>query len=295
MRKRTGISLMSILTLTAICLVMLACSGGKPAATPNDGEPTAIKENQGVPGTQTGIETKASGLNQNPSLPYELDTTLTYQTYSGDKMVGESNVSFSQVGDGGFRGDCEFAPLSEEGDYAIAHIKSVLAMDVRLRPKQYIQRILGADETPRSTRSVDFTGEKIIVDNKLDPMQPQDDVTELVRPFGDVWPFDLESIMSLMVIAACVDPTGPGAEMNVFLIGEDRMADITFVPLGENPLVLKNQSTTIMTQAFRFDIEGAPIGQVNITPDGRLISKVDAATNTYTELLTPTDVVTQVE
>ena len=143
--------------------------------------------------------------------------------------------------------------------------------------------------SPRGTRSVDFTGGSITIETKLDPLDPDGVVLDVERPLGDVWPFDFESILSTVIITACVNTNAMDAEIWALMIGEDRLAQIKFKALGEEPLVLENGATTIMVRTFEIQFDGAQLGRVYITPDGRLVARRDEAANLYIELELPTD------
>lgn len=273
-----------LLCAVIVSLTALACAGEKADTAGSEPKPAGEDGRKvGIP--ETGKGEREAGLLESPVIPFDLETTYVYQVTSEEKEMAKAEITFTAVGDEGYRVDCTQYINDPEFGSVIAEIHAAYALDKNLGPKMYIQRMSDGNGSPRGTRTIDFTGSEIALETRMDPLDEGEGVVNFIDSAGDeVWAFDFQNMAGIVTIAACIDPSATKAGLWALMVNEDRIARLSFEYRGDEPIVLRSGNTTMMARAYEMRIDDMPLGWLYISPDGRLIAKKDTGSNLYAEL-----------
>jgi len=261
----------------------LACSPGKPK------EPVAREGEAAEPERAIDRPMKAERITEeeyidaslnipnigtldSPKLPFEMGAAYLFEVTNGGVLVNKEEVTFSKVGDDGFRVVSEQSIFKPGGKEVVEQVTYAYGLDGRLRPRMYIKRQGSPGGPAIMIKTVDFSGGMIGVETKYEPAGEGPVQNEIKRPGGEIWPYEFENILCTAVLAACIDPTATEAGLWVLDVDRENVGRFAVEFKGDEAVTTDDGVTSMMSRKYAATLDGLSVGTLVIGPDGRLMS-----------------------
>ena len=259
---------LALLFIFAPLFISTGCTSGKEKPAVKPGQPQGAKDDF----IDTSLNLPNIGVLDSPKLPYEIDAPYLIEVTNGGVLAGRTQFTFSKVGEDGLKVSSEksiFKPGTEE---EVMSVKSAYALDNSLRPKIYAKRQGSPVRQSLMIKSLDFTGGAIYIETRYEPSGEGPIQNNVKRPRAEIWPYDFDDVVSLVVIAACIDPSAKEAGLWILDINREIPGRFAVALQSEEPVTSDDGVTSIIAKKYDVTLDGLPIGTFIIAPGGRLMS-----------------------
>jgi len=260
--------------ILAISLFAICCAGQKGAAPSAEGKPAEVGKS-GLANKPDYIDSSLNlpniGVLDSPKLPFEIGTTYLCEVTNGGVLVRKEELTFSKVGEEGFRAVSVQSILKPGSDEVVAQFTYAYALDRRLRPKMYIKRQGKPGGQAMMIKTIDFSGGMIGVETKYEPASEGPVQNEIRRPEGEIWSYEFENILCTAVLAACIDTSATEAGLWVLDVDREDVGRFAVEFKGGETVTADDGVTSVMANKYDASLDGLLIGTLVIGPDGRLM------------------------